>query len=216
MTWVYVRAIGSRPSSRRGPGVTPTLYNEMSLLRNSLVQNMREEAPVNKNPSAPNRGALRKSIKASPWMTNGTVWRTEFTALEYIRYVIGGTRPHRIEAKPGGVLAFSWSGHSGASSALHPISYLTAAMAGSLSAPVAGMLGHRGGPSIFKAPAGYSILTGGLTFAHAVNHPGTQANNFVERAVRRTMVFGVPGFTKRVQQAIEDDLLQLVMTGVAA
>lgn len=202
--WVTIRAIGSRPSSRRGPGVTPTLYTEMSLLRNSLVQNMREEAPVNKNPSAPNRGALRKSIKASPWMTNGTIWRTEFSALEYIKYVIGGTRAHVIQAKPGGVLAFSWSG-AGASGALSPISHLSA---GGLVAT----LGRRGGTSIFKVPAGYSELRGGQIFLRIVHHPGTQPNNFVQRAVQRTMVMGVPGFTKRVQQAIEDDLLELVMT----
>ncbi|HEV2036886.1 MAG TPA: hypothetical protein VGU71_22270 [Candidatus Dormibacteraeota bacterium] len=203
MTWVTVRAIGSRPSSRRGPGVTPTLYNEMSLLRNSLLSNMREEAPVNKNPSAPNRGALRKSIRASPWMTNGTIWRTEFTALEYIRYVIHGTRPHRIEAKPGGVLAFSWSG-AGVSGSLPPISHLTSGMLG--------RLGRRGGTSIFSVPPGHVELRGGTLFLRfAVNHPGTQANNFVQRAVDRTMRLGTPGFTKRVQQAIEDDLLQLVM-----
>ena len=52
MSWVTIRAVGSNRASRSGPGVTPTLYNEMSLLRNSLLQNMIEEAPVNKNPQA--------------------------------------------------------------------------------------------------------------------------------------------------------------------
>jgi hypothetical protein len=203
MTWVAVRAIGSSPSSRRGPGVTPTLYAEMSLLRNSLVNAMREEAPVNKNPSAPNRGALRKSIKASAWMTDGTRWRTEFSALEYVNYVIHGTKAHLIAAKPGGVLAFVASGKPGLSGSLQAISY--ASLGG---AP--GKLGRRGGPSIFKVPAGYSVLAGGLSFARVVHHPGTQANDFVTRAVERTMNAGIPGFTKRVQQAMDDDILQLV------
>jgi hypothetical protein len=208
MAWVTMRAIGSHPASRRGPGVTPTLYQEMSLLRNSLLNAMREEAPVNKNPNAPNRGALRKSIKASPWMTDGVHWRTEFTALEYILYVIHGTKPHRIEAKAGGVLVFQRGGGPGLSGTLAPISY--SALGGA-----AGKLGRRGGASIFKVPAGYSVLKGGLTFARAVEHPGTQANNFVERAVDRTMRQGTPGLTMRVQRALDDDILQLVMVPAA-
>ena len=203
MAWVTIRAIGTSPSSRRGPGVTPTLYAEMSLLRNSLLNAMREEAPVNKNPNAKNRGALRKSIKASPWMTNGVIWRTEFSALEYIKYVIHGTRPHKIQAKAGGVLAFNWAG-PGVSSGLPAISHLS-------SGGVAGALGRRGGSSIFRAPAGHVELRGDTMFLTFVNHPGTKANNFVERALTRTMVLGVPGFTRRVRQAIEDDLIQLVM-----
>ena len=107
MSWVAVRAIGSNPSSRRGPGVTPTLFAEMSLLRNSLLVAMREEAPVNKNPQAKNRGALRASLRARPWVTDGVHWRSVFSAAEHISYVLHGTRPHRIEAKPGGVLAFT-------------------------------------------------------------------------------------------------------------
>src|ERR1051326_4467981 len=121
MAWVTVRAIGTPRIARRGGMVTPTLYAEMSLLRNTLLQNMREDAPVNKNPSAPNRGALRKSLRASPWLTNGHIWRTEFSALEYIKYVIHGTRPHRIEAKAGGVLAIP--GPIGVSSGLRPLTY---------------------------------------------------------------------------------------------
>jgi hypothetical protein len=208
MSWVAVRAIGSNPSSRRGPGVTPTLYAEMSLLRNSLLNAMREEAPVNKNPQAKNRGALRKSIKASPWITDGVHWVTEFSALDYVNYVIHGTKPHRIEAKAGGVLVFQWNGQPGLSGSLAAISHTSTG-----GAP--GTLGRRGGPSIFKVPAGHDVLKGGLTFAHAVNHPGTQANDFVTRAVERTMEAGIPGFTKRVQQAMDDDIVQLVMVKVA-
>lgn len=204
MAFVTMRAIGSQPSSRRGPGVTPTLYTEMSLLRNSLLSNMREEAPVNKNPSAKNRGALRASLRASPWATDGRTWRTEFSALEYIKYVIHDTKPHRIEAKAGGVLAFNWNGQGGFSVTLPAISHLS-------SGGLAGALGHVGGISIFAAPAGHSELRGGMVFLRFVNHPGTKANNFVQRALDITMVAGVPGFTRRVQQAIEDDLLQLVM-----
>jgi hypothetical protein len=210
MSWVTMRAVGTPRSARRGPGVTPTLYNEMSLLRNSLLNAMREEAPVNKNPQAKNRGALRASLRAGPWQTDGVHWRSVFTANEYIKYVLKGTRPHRIEAKAGGVLAFSWSGPllgpggtAGFSGTLRAISY--SGLGGA-----AGMLGRRGGPSISAVPAGYSPLKGGLTFARAVNHPGTRANNFVARAVARTLVVGTPGFTRRVKQAIEDDLIQLI------
>ena len=205
MAFVAMRAIGSSPASRRGPGVTPTLYNEMSLLRNSLLQNMREEAPVNKNPQAKNRGALRASLRASPWQTDGKTWRSEFTALEYIRYVLAGTRPHLISAKPGGVLAFSWSGRSGLSGSLGAISHASLGL-------VAGKLGRRGGPSIFSVPGGHSALRGDTTFLRFVHHPGTKANDFVARALDETLVVGTPGFTSRVQQAITDDLLQLVMS----
>jgi hypothetical protein len=208
-----MRAVGSSRSSRRGPGVTPTLYAEIALLRNSLLNAMREEAPVNKNPNAPNRGALRASLRAGPLETDGEHWRSVFTAAEHIRYVINATRPHRIEAKAGGVLAFTWSGPlvpggtAGFSGTLRAISY--SGLGG-----VAGMLGRRGGASLAKVPAGYSPLKGGLTFAHAVNHPGTRANDFVSRAVARTLVVGVPGFTQRVQQAIADDIIQLIQEAI--
>ena len=208
MAWVTMRAIGSQPAARRGPGVTPTLYQEMSLLRNSLLNAMREEAPVNKNPSAKNRGALRRSIKASPWMTDGQHWRTEFSALEYILYVIRDTKPHRIDARPGGVLVFQWNGRRGLSGSLKAISY--SSLGGAI-----GKLGRQGGASIFKVPAGYSPLKGGLTYAHSVMHPGTKANNFVQRALNRTMVAGTPGLTVRVQRALDDDLLQLIMVPAA-
>lgn len=213
MAWITIRAIGSSPSSRRGPGVTPTLYTQMSLLRNSLLNAMREEAPVNKNPTAKNRGALRNSIRASPWMTNGTIWRTEFSALEYVKYVLHGTKAHRIDAKPGGVLAFQWDVRPGfsasASSWLKPISY--AGLGGAV-----GMLGRRGGPSIFAAPNIYAKeLGGGTVFVRSVQHPGTAANDFAARAVERTFVAGTPGLTKAVQQAIDDDLLELVMVSAA-
>jgi hypothetical protein len=203
MSWVTIRAVGSNRASRSGPGVTPTLYNEMSLLRNSLLQNMREEAPVNKNPDAKNRGALRRSLRAGPWQTDGVHWRSVFTALDYIKFVIHDTAPHRIEAKPGGVLAFSWSGRSGESGALAAVSHLS-------SGGLVGSLGRRGGPSLMRAPAGHTELRGGMLFLTFVNHPGTKANNFVERAVRRTMVAGMPGFTRRVSQAITDDIIQLL------
>jgi hypothetical protein len=204
-TWVSVRAIGSRPSSRRGPGVTPTLYSELGRFRNSLLQNMREEAPVNKNPQAPNRGALRKSLRASPWMTNGKVWRTEFSALDYIRYVINDTRPHEIQARAGGVLAFNWSGTGGVSTKFFPISHLS-------EGGIAGRLGRRGGPSIFAAPAGHAELIGGKVFLRFVHHPGTKANNFVERAVDRTWRDTSPVMSAALKRAIEDDLLEMTMT----
>src|SRR5579859_622227 len=162
MAWVAVRAIGSPRGARRGPGVTPTLYAEMSLLRNTLLQNMREEAPVNKNPNAPNRGALRKSLRAGPWLTNGHIWRAEYSALDYIKFVIHDTRPHRITAKAGGVLAIQ--GPIGVSSGLKPLTYTG----------VAGKLGRKGGPSIFSAPRGYAQLRGDVIFLSFVNHPGTR------------------------------------------
>ena len=204
MAFVQVRAIGISRSARSGPGVTPALYEEMSLLRNTLLNAMREEAPVNKNPNAPNRGALRKSIKASPWETNGTFWRTQFSALDYIHFVIHGTKPHIISAKPGGVLAFEWSGRAGDSVKLPAISHIS-------SGGVAGRLGRRGGPSIFNAPAGHVELRGDAMFLTFVHHPGTQANNFVERALLKTFVEQMPGFTRRVREAIEDELLQFTL-----
>lgn len=208
MAWVQVRAIGTRPSSRRGPGVTPALYAEMSLLRNTLLEKMREEAPVNKNPNAKNRGALRRSLRASPWETDGRIWRTSFSAVDYIKYVIHETKPHLISAKPGSVLAFQWdvrgNFHASASTWLRPISY--AARGG---AP--GRLGRVGGTSIFKAPAGYAAIgAGGTVFLTFVHHPGTQANDFVTRARDRTFAEELPGMTSRLKQALEDEIIQLV------
>jgi len=202
MAWVAVRAIGTPRGARRGPGVTPTLYAEMSLLRNTLLQNMREEAPVNKNPSAKNRGALRNSLRAGPWLTNGRIWRTEFSALEYIKYVIHDTKPHRIEAKPGKVLAIS--GPIGVSSSLKPLTY--SSLGG-----IAGKLGRKGGPSIMAAPRGYSQLRGDVTFLMFVNHPGTKANDFVSRAYKKTMATNLPGFSRSLKSAIEGDLISLAV-----
>lgn len=199
MAWVTVRAIGTPRGIRRGPGVTPTLYAEMSLLRNTLLQNMREDAPVNKNPSAPNRGALRKSLRASPWLTNGRIWVTQFSALDYIRYVIHDTRPHRIAAKAGGVLAIP--GPIGVSSGLKPLTYHG----------IAGKLGRKGGPSILRAPKGYSQLRGGMVFLSFVNHPGTKANNFVARAYAKTMAANLPSFSRNLRAAMESDLISLAI-----
>lgn len=168
---------------------------------------MREEAPVNKNPNAKNRGALRASLRAGPLETDGEHWRAVYTAAEHIRYVLNATRPHRIEAKAGGVLVFQANGQPGLSGSLAAISYSGLGLA-------AGRLGRRGGASIAKVQAGYSPLKGGLTFARAVQHPGTKANDFVTRAVTRTLVAGVPGFTQRVQQAIADDIIQLIQEAV--
>jgi hypothetical protein len=204
MSWVTMRAIGSSRAARSGPGVTPSLYAEMSLLRNTLLQNMREEAPVNKNPQAPNRGALRASLRAGPWETDGIHWRSVFTAADYIKYVIKDTRPHLIQAKAGGVLAFSWSG-AGVSGSLPAISHV--------SAGIAGALGRRGGPALHSAPAGHIQLRGSTMFMTFVHHPGTKANDFVTRAVEKTMVAGMPGFTRRVQSAIESELIQLIEAG---
>lgn len=202
-SWVQMRAIGTPRSERGGLGVTPQLYEEMSLIRNTLLENMREEAPVNKNPNAPNRGALRKSIKASPWVTNGSIWRTDFSALDYIQYVIHGTKPHEIRPrKPGGVLAIR--GPIGVSSSLPAISHLSSG-----GKPMT--LGRRGGPSIFSAPPGHPELRGDTIFLNVVHHPGTQANNFVERAMLKTFVETMPGFTERVKQAIEDEVIQFTI-----
>jgi hypothetical protein len=208
MAWITMRAVGTPRSARRGPGVTPTLYNEMSLLRNSLLNAMREEAPVNKNPDAKNRGALRASLRAGPWETDGKHWRTVFTANSYIKFVLKDTRPHLIEAKPGGVLAFNWSGKAGESFKVPAISHVSIGA-------ITGTLGRRGGPSIRSAPAGHVELRGNTIFLTVVHHPGTKANDFVERALVRTMVAGVPGFTQRVKQAIDDELIQLIQGAVA-
>ncbi|MFI5281749.1 MAG: hypothetical protein ACHQ0J_01300 [Candidatus Dormibacterales bacterium] len=203
MSWVTMRAVGTSRAARRGPGVTPTLYAEMSLLRNSLLNAMREEAPVNKNPQAKNRGALRASLRAGPWETDGVHWRSVFTAAEYIKYVIKDTKPHRISAKPGGVLAFNWSGIGGLSANFMGVSHQSTGGA-------FGRLGRRGGPALHSAPAGIVSLKGGMFFLRFVKHPGTKANNFVERALARTLVAGIPGFTQRVQQAMDDDIIQLI------
>ena len=198
--WVTVRAVRSTRSTRGAiGGVSVQLFHEMQLLTNSLTQNLREEAPVNKSPNAKNRGALRASIRAS-LQTNGSQWRISFSANDYVKYVINKTRPHRITAKPGHVLAFNWNGQRGVSRRLAPISHSGLGLS-------AGSLGRRGGPSILRAPAGHAALKGGMVFVHFVKHPGTKANDFVSRAVDKTMQVGTPGFTARVQAAIANDIL---------
>lgn len=202
MAWVTMRAIGSHRGARGGVGVTPALYAEMSLLRNTLLQNMREEAPVNKNPNAKNRGALRKSLRASPWMTDGKHWVTEFSALDYIKYVIHDTKPHVIRARAGGVLAIP--GPIGVSGGLAPLSYRSLGGA-------EGKLGRKGGPSILRAPRGYSELRGDTIFLTFIHHPGTRANNFVARAYEKTMAANLPRLTKNLRTAMESDLISLAV-----
>lgn len=199
MPIVAMRAVNRR--SARGLGVTPTLFAQMALFRNTLLQNMREEAPVNKNPQAKNRGALRKSLRAET-LTDGRRFVFRYSALEYVKFVIHGTRPHRIEAKPGGVLAIP--GPIGVSSGLPPISYLSRG-----GAP--GKLGRKGGPSIFRAPGGYAALRGGVVFLAFVNHPGTQPNNFAQRAYEKTLAANLPSFTKSLREAIAADLISAAM-----
>lgn len=199
--WFRVSSIGSSRGSRGAAGgVAPAMFHEMNLLLNSFVQNLREEAPVNKSPNAKNRGALRKSIRGE-LQTNGSQWRIVFKANDYVKYVVNKTRPHEIRPKrPGGVLVFSWNGQVGLSASLPPISH--AGLGG-----VAGPLGRRGGPSILRAPAARTELRAGKVFLQVVHHPGTEANDFVARAYDKTMRAGTPGFTKRIQEAIASDIL---------
>lgn len=80
-------------------------------------------------------GRLRASIRGQAQRT----WtlRPQFVVgsdVEYAAYVNDGTRPHRIPARPGGVLRFVWNGQ--------------------------------------------------VTYARYVQHPGTRAKPFLDRALR--------------------------------
>lgn len=166
-SWIQVSALRTKKVERRGPGVTPTIFSEMTAARHALTVSLRENCPVNKNPQAKNRGALRLSIRSGPLEHNGKTWRVQFFALDYIYYVINDTKPHVIKPKDKKALAFSWAGGSATTS---PLSFRAGGGAvGGLS-------------SRFRLPAGEAALVGGRIVLRMVHHPGTKANNFVERA----------------------------------
>lgn len=83
------------------------------------------------------------SLKGGPAIVVGT-------DDEIYRYVNDGTRPHRIYARPGKRLAFTWGGK------------------GSYKAKTS--------PGVIGSTAGGA--TGNMTFRSYVNHPGTKARDF--------------------------------------
>jgi hypothetical protein len=70
----------------------------------SALSRARGDAPV-KN------GDLRKSLKASPVKALvNAVWSTVFATAEHMRWVVEGTRPHRIEARRANALHWTAGG----------------------------------------------------------------------------------------------------------
>lgn len=54
-------------------------------------------------------GALTASMKWKTWEPSKFAWRGSLTtSAPYAVYVDSGTRPHKINAKPGGMLKFYW------------------------------------------------------------------------------------------------------------
>lgn len=110
----------------------------------------REEAPIGKT------GKFRKSIAFRSFVKGKTVGFTSSSARPLGKWIIGGTKPHKIFPRVKGALYFFW-GKVGAFTVV----------------PKGGgkMTGMSGGK--FWIGKGY------------VNHPGTKPNNYVERAYTR-------------------------------
>jgi hypothetical protein len=159
---------------------------------------MKEFVPVNKNPRAKERGALRASmVMVILGESDGAV--ATWAALDYVFAVIDGAKPHAIYPKAGKALSFEWD----ASQSSHgPFSH-------SLGTPVpsAPRISARGLPAGFTFSAAgaaaraaatprnqlylhnqagkatkVSRVAGKVAFAH-VNHPGNKANDFIQLAL---------------------------------
>jgi hypothetical protein len=107
------------------PGSTSSLSTYAILLSfcQKLNRRMRMECPVNKNPHAKNRGALRESLEVRPLAVGEGDTAIGFYALDYVEWVLSGTHPHVIEPRSGSVpapggktqrrraLVFQWQTH---------------------------------------------------------------------------------------------------------
>lgn len=103
------------------PGSTSSLSTYAILLEfcQKLNRRLKMECPVNKNPHARNRGALRESLEVRP-MSMGEDVAIGFYGLDYIEWVLSGTHPHEIKPTGGQAsgssrrrraLVFQWQTH---------------------------------------------------------------------------------------------------------
>lgn len=162
-----------------------------------LYANFKAFCPVNKNPHAKNRGALKASIVRTKVRTPLSV-AYEFSALDYIWPVIDGSRPHRIP-KIGGApfVAFPWDvtmpGHGPFS--LHefgsPIPRAPKLRMqkrtfkfGSYGAAARGASDFPRSEFHHNRPPGEGTgVRATMAVFPYVNHPGTKPNDFVEKAL---------------------------------
>jgi hypothetical protein len=91
-----------------GGTATRDMLEPIRAYAKALQTAMKEEAPINKDPYATSRGRLRSSIEAAVRGGNGSDATISFIALDYVRYVLGGTAPHIIRPSSKRALAFKW------------------------------------------------------------------------------------------------------------
>ena len=92
-----------------------------ALLVRGLAVQTESKKRLNEAPRRIDTGRLRNSIQIQESSFRGTVMIRVGTNVEYALIIHNGSRPHRINARPGGVLA--WQGPNGmifARSVMHP------------------------------------------------------------------------------------------------
>lgn len=172
----------------------------------------KQMCPVNKNPRAPSRGALKKSLNMVTFGQEGEGQYTVlYEGLDYIEPLIYGSRPHKIVAS-GKALAFFWdlnlrfhqsiSTHEFGSPLpkaprtqlkLPPKGFRYTAGGKAARLTVRHSLGvrpNREDPMYLRTQHGaLTNITApkgrtesGKVMFKSVNHPGTRANDFVSRA----------------------------------
>lgn len=199
----------------------------VNAFKDSLVRAMKEEAPINKDPAATSRGGLRTSIQGRVVGNQEDGYAIEFTANDYVQYVLNGTRPHIIRPVNKKALAFQWHtgtfrgpGHAGRGSGggflrstpytRLPLKYVQ--LGSSMNRAVGrknmalnrprfggrelvqpqynsrgrmtqrGVFGHVQPVNVKKNMEAGHDNTGNIVLK-IVHHPGTQPNDFVERAL---------------------------------
>ncbi len=169
----------------------------------ALERRLKENAPINKNPSRPSKG-LRQSIKVivGPGSLEDGI-DIQARANDYIKYVIGGTAAHTIRPNQAKVLAFPWN----TAARSHETYGFTfgARIRRSSRGPV---YGYRGLTGDLRRLVRKSDLGTASTqaFFPSVNHPGASANDFIPEAIAQ-----VGPELAAMEDAIGQDLADQIM-----
>lgn len=147
----------------------------------ALERAIKQNAPVNKNPT-PSKGSRngRAQIKVTTVgnLEDGLITFT-VSGPEYFKYVISGTRAHRIVPKTAKALVFPWN-----------VAARTSPVMGSLRrasrSPLSGY--NRGPAGDLRRLVRSSDLSRKFDEAafKGVNHPGSSANDFIPPAIAQT------------------------------
>lgn len=144
----------------------------------ALERAVKENAPINKNPSRPSKGGrarLQVTVKGGGQDEDISV---TISGPDYFKYVMAGTSPHTIKPRTAKVLAFPWN----------VAARITGVPGGLRRASRMPIFGYAGKAGDLRSLVRRSDLlkTSTQAFFSSVNHPGSSANDFIPPAIAQT------------------------------